>query len=131
MRDDKLHGYDTMRPKLRTMPDDRSRELQALFRDFVSNPDMGVTRKTTTSKTVIEVIVFLIVALLIYYGAFRAMGTPIALPVFVSGAILKEHRPPQYFLFRRPAPFQGFWQAFFQPAWMVDRLIRPDYWYPP
>jgi hypothetical protein len=59
------------------------------------------------------------------------MASPVTVRVSLDGSLVNQHHPPQYFLFGYPAKPQGFWQALFQPAWLVDRLIHTDYWYPP
>ena len=95
------------------------------------NQGMLKQQRARFSKTLVEGFVCLLVALVIYYGGFRAMESNVAVTVSGPSGSASFGHEPKYSVFGHAAIPQGFWQTFFLPAWLVDRAIRTDYWYPP
>jgi hypothetical protein len=90
---------------------------------------MSDKQKAPISKTLLYGLVVLLIALVIYYGAFRAMESVVTVPATDSeGTVLGIGKLPLYLLLGHSAPVQGFWQSFFLPAFAIDRVLRIDHW---
>ena len=87
------------------------------------------SKKPKGSSFITMIFVFLLIVATSYFVAFRA--TVVRAPVAIYHEGLRVAPDPEYVLFGRHMEPQGLWAALFQPAWIVDRVIRTDYWCPP